>query len=156
MRFAVDLDLVRLHHFLNRGADLGEQCVDASGANACVCCSPDGVEQRLFCGIVAPCPRRVDDAPVDVDAKVDFHDVARVEHRRVAAVWCVVRSTVVDRDSARERKSRVEPVLADEQPRRVFAKKRDIGEAHAGTNFRLRVAAHLTMHLGTQPHVLDP
>jgi hypothetical protein len=151
----VELDLVRLHDLLDGGADVAETHVDAGGANAGVGGVLNGVEERLELGVGRPGPGAVDDAAVDVHAKVDLHDIGGSETSRVAGVGRVVSGDIVQGAASGKGDAGVQSVLLDELARETLERLADVGHQQTGLDVRLHEFAHLSMHLGAVPSRLE-
>ncbi|KFM23270.1 hypothetical protein F751_3461 [Auxenochlorella protothecoides] len=113
---AVQLHLVRLHDLLHLRADVAEPDVHARGADAGVGGRAHRVEQRRVTRVVRHGEGAVDDAAVDLRAKVHLHHVVVSQHRLVPGVGGVVRRHMVQGAAGGEGDARRQAPLLDHQP----------------------------------------
>jgi len=105
--FPVELNLVRLHNLLNRFSNVTQANVDSSRLDASVGRIADRLEKLVVLLVEGKRKRAVDDAPVDVSAKINFANIVVAENRLVARIWCIVSSAMVGRASGRKGKTRL-------------------------------------------------
>ena len=153
---AVELDLVRLHHLLHRGADVAQPDVDAGLPDPGVRRLPDRRQQGVELGVERHGERAVDDAPADVRAKVQLHHVAVLEHRLVARVGRPVRCHVVQRTPRRERDAGVQAVCLDEGAHAVLEPLAELRHGRPGLgDLRGDELADAAVDLGGAADVVD-
>ncbi len=95
IRRAIDLALVAFHSFLYLLSQLAKTHIDASFLHAGIGGILDGRQQVVVHGIECHCEGTVDNASIDVDANVDFHDIALLEHRLIAGIRTEVCRNVI-------------------------------------------------------------
>ena len=152
---SVEFDLVALHRLLDGGADVTHADVNARLADTRVGGILDGLQQRIVHRVEGHGEGTVDNAAVEVRAKVDLHDVAVVEHHLVAGIRGVVRGAVVDAETAGETHTALDVVtllqalVAGQCTDRILDALRDLRQGLAGLDVLLRILADLTVHFGT-------
>eukprot|EP00038_Savillea_parva_P020370 m.31129 g.31129 ORF g.31129 m.31129 type:complete len:321 (-) comp4776_c0_seq1:34-996(-) len=153
IHFAVQFELVRLHDFLNLLTNVAELDVDTSRLDARVGGVLDGLEQLIVLWIEGDGPRTVNDAPVDVSAKVNLANVIVSQDRLVALVGCPVGSAVIERDARGKRKTSMKPVFSNQLPRLGFKTLSNVKHFHPRFNPRHDIGAHLTVGFRSLPQI---
>lgn len=114
----------------------------------------DGREQRVVLGVKGHGKGAVDYPAVDVDAKVDLHDVVMLQDNLVARVGGVVGGAVVQAEARRETHAALEVVavlealVARQGAHAVLDALGNLGQRHARLDVLLRPLPHLAVHLG--------
>lgn len=161
IRGAVDLALVTFHGLLYPLAYLAETHVDPGLPDARVGGILDSSEEVVVHGIEGHGEGAVDDAAVDVDANVDLHDVALLEHRLVPGVRAEVCGDVVEVQSGGETHAGLDgvalcqAVVADQSAHAVLDAIRDLGQRLARLDVALCPLADLAMGLGSIAVVVE-
>mmetsp|Transcript_45115 Transcript_45115/g.90097 ORF Transcript_45115/g.90097 Transcript_45115/m.90097 type:complete len:281 (-) Transcript_45115:181-1023(-) len=114
VRLAVDLDFVRLHHLLACGANVTQPGVDACCLDARISRLAHRLRQRVELRVKMHGPRRVDDPPVDVRAKIDLAHITVLQDGLVARVGRPMGSDMVERAPCWECNACLEAVLLNE------------------------------------------
>lgn len=172
IRGAVDFDLVAFHRLLDGSADVTHTDVDTSFlhrisqgllhttadggntyTNASISGILDSLQERVEDWVKGHGEGAVDNASIDMDAKVDLHHVSLLQHHLVPCVGRVVRRAVVDTQTTGEAHAtqKVVPLLkalvAGQGPNALLDALRDLGQSLAGLDGLARILADLTVDL---------
>mmetsp|Transcript_4537 Transcript_4537/g.17849 ORF Transcript_4537/g.17849 Transcript_4537/m.17849 type:complete len:308 (+) Transcript_4537:328-1251(+) len=150
----IDLTLVGLHDLLNVLADLVQGHVDAGRADALVGGLLNGFHQRLILVIEVDRPRAVDDAPLNLRAKIHLHDVVVREHGVVPWVGRVVRRDVVQAAARRKGNAPLQARFHHELSVLLLQPLAHVNELDARLDEALRVPAHLAVALRGVAHLV--
>eukprot|EP00051_Salpingoeca_urceolata_P026742 m.478437 g.478437 ORF g.478437 m.478437 type:complete len:506 (-) comp21144_c0_seq1:1661-3178(-) len=157
VRLAVEFDLVRFHRFLNSLANVTKAHINASRLDASFCGLLDRFQELVVLRVERLSPSAVDDAAVDMGAKVKFDDVVDTENGFVALVWRPVSSTVVNGATRGKRKAPLGVVptagLVDESPRRCLELFNQVDHQHSRLHEFLHVLANLSVRFGSFPKI---
>ena len=160
IRLAVDLALVTLHRFLDRGADVTHADVDSCFFDPCIRGVFHRCEEVVVDGVECDCPRRVHDSSIDVDTKVNFHDVLFLQDCLVTGIGGVVCGDMVEvqprgkADSTFDVVAFLKAWMARQRAHTVLYALSDLREGFARLDeLFLRPLPHLSVHFGTIPVV---
>lgn len=154
MGLAADLDLVALHDLLDGLSDIAQAHIDASLADTRLGRVLDGLEEAVPRRLPREGECRVDDAALDVHAKVDLEHVRLLQHLVVSRVGRVVRSDLVDGQTGREADTALETILLDERAGAVLNHVGNLRHAHARLDVLARVLAHRAVYLSSTADVV--
>lgn len=151
---ALDFDLVALHDFLDRCANIAHADVDAGFFDTSVGGGFAGFDEVVVDRIEGEGEGAVDDAAVDVHAEVDLHDILVVEDHLVACVGRVMRCAVVDAESGGETHAGYlsiaifKALVACQCAHRVLDALSDLGQAHSRLDPLLSPLPYLAVDFG--------
>lgn len=99
---ALNFYLVTLHDLLDGGANVAHADIDTSLLDTSICGGFARIDEIVVYGVKSDGKGTVDDTAVDVDTKVDLHDILIVDNHFVARIRGVVRRAVVYAETSRE------------------------------------------------------
>ena len=144
---AVELNLVRLHYLLHRGANFPQRHVDAGCGDAGIRRLARRLGQWVKLVVKVHRPRAVDDAAINLRPEIDLHDVALLQHSLVAAIWRVVSRDVVERAARREADAALQATLCNELAVFLLKPLAHVNQLDPRLDEALRIPADLAMHL---------
>mmetsp|Transcript_1403 Transcript_1403/g.2849 ORF Transcript_1403/g.2849 Transcript_1403/m.2849 type:complete len:216 (-) Transcript_1403:431-1078(-) len=149
----INLDLVGLHHFLNGRTDLPQPCVDPRHANTLIGSRLHRFLERIKRWVERNGKRAVDDSPVDVSAKVDFHDIVVVQNGVITLIRCVVCRNMIQGASRWKSYTRLESSLLDQIACGVLQLLAHIYQFDAWSNhIPHHILPHLSVHFCSMPN----
>ena len=118
--FAVDLDLIGFHNFLNGFPDVAQPDVNTGGSDASIGRISDRFQQFVVFVIEGDSESAINDSSVNMSSEIDFADVVVLKDSRVASVGRVVSGALIQRTTRRESESGLESLLANQFASRVL------------------------------------
>jgi len=151
---SVDLDFSGFHHLLDDASNLRETSVDSCRLDSSVGGSLDGLKKAIEHWVEGDCEGTIDDAAIDLGAKVDLHDIVLSQDGVVTIVWGVVGGHVVQTASGGKGDSSLEPLSLKEFPVLGLEFLAEIDQFDAWLDVSLGVFADLTMDLGSLSEII--
>mmetsp|Transcript_13742 Transcript_13742/g.19578 ORF Transcript_13742/g.19578 Transcript_13742/m.19578 type:complete len:236 (+) Transcript_13742:178-885(+) len=100
VRFAFEFNFVRLHHFLNLFANIAKAHIDSGSFNASIRRVFDSFEELVVFWVERLSPSTVHNLAIDLDPKINLHNIVVLQYRFVPVIGSVVRCTVVQRNTS--------------------------------------------------------